>query len=163
ERLGLAPLLEARGALRTQAEFWTPYGGWFGFPPGTPDGWGATRRTLDPLLPELATATPGADLPAGHDAVSLLTADDRPVGGAHRWRLPELRADREGGYARMLAGLPDAPDLSQAERVSKLIGKLEMPNVMRPGARRGVAFVGDAAVASDPLAGVGCGFAFQSA
>ena len=29
ERLGLAPLLVERGALRTQAEFWTPYGGWF--------------------------------------------------------------------------------------------------------------------------------------
>lgn len=81
----------------------------------------------------------------------------------HRSRLPEFQADREGAYARMLAGLPDAPDLSQAERVSKLIGKLEVPNVMRPAARPGVAFVGDAALASDPLFGVGCGWAFQSA
>ena len=47
--------------------------------------------------------------------------------------------------------------------MSPLIGKLEMPNVMRPAARSGLAFVGDAALAADPLFGVGCGFAFQSA
>ena len=34
---------------------------------------------------------------------------------------------------------------------------------MRPAARPGVAFVGDAALASDPVFGVGCGWAFQSA
>ena len=38
-----------------------------------------------------------------------------------------------------------------------------MPNVSRPAARPGLAFVGDAALASDPLWGVGCGWAFQSA
>jgi 2-polyprenyl-6-methoxyphenol hydroxylase-like FAD-dependent oxidoreductase len=47
--------------------------------------------------------------------------------------------------------------------VSKLIGKLDVPNKMRPAARPGVAFVGDAALATDPLFGVGCGWAFQSA
>ena len=64
---------------------------------------------------------------------------------------------------RTLASLPDAPDLSDAEQVSKLIGKLEMPNVIRPAARPGIAFVGDAALATDPLVGVGLTFAFQSA
>ena len=44
-----------------------------------------------------------------------------------------------------------------------MIGKLKLPNVMRPAAARGMAFVGDAALASDPLWGVGCGWAFQSA
>ena len=34
---------------------------------------------------------------------------------------------------------------------------------MRPAARPGVAFVGDAALATDPSVGVGCGWAFQSA
>ena len=42
ERLGLAPLLVERGALRTQAELWTPYGGWFALPDEMPDGWGVT-------------------------------------------------------------------------------------------------------------------------
>jgi 2-polyprenyl-6-methoxyphenol hydroxylase-like FAD-dependent oxidoreductase len=46
---------------------------------------------------------------------------------------------------------------------SKVLGKLELPNVFRPAARPGLAFVGDAALAADPLWGVGCGWAFQSA
>jgi menaquinone-9 beta-reductase len=81
----------------------------------------------------------------------------------HRDRLPEFRADLEGAYARFVEDLPDAPDMSGATRESKLIGKLDLPNVSRPAARPGIAFVGDAALASDPLWGVGCGWAFQSA
>jgi flavin-dependent dehydrogenase len=80
----------------------------------------------------------------------------------HRERLPEFRSDLEGAYMRYIAALPDAPDLSRATRESKLIGKLDLPNVSRPAARPGLAFVGDAALASDPLWGVGCGWAFQS-
>ena len=34
---------------------------------------------------------------------------------------------------------------------------------IRPAARPGIAFVGDAALASDPFWGIGCGWAFQSA
>src|SRR3954463_14340371 len=85
------------------------------------------------------------------------------LAGPHRDRLPEFRADLEGAYAKFLKELPDAPDLSGATRESKLIGKLDLPNVSRPAARPGIAFVGDAALASDPLWGVGCGWAFQSA
>jgi flavin-dependent dehydrogenase len=81
----------------------------------------------------------------------------------HRDRRDEFRADLEGAYARAVAALPDAPDLSGATRESKLIGKLDLPNVSRPAARPGIAFVGDAALASDPLWGVGCGWAFQTA
>jgi flavin-dependent dehydrogenase len=83
--------------------------------------------------------------------------------GPHRDRLPEFRADLERAYLAYLAALPDAPDLRAATRESKLIGKLDTPNVSRPAARPGVAFVGDAAMASDPLWGVGCGWALQSA
>jgi flavin-dependent dehydrogenase len=83
--------------------------------------------------------------------------------GPHRDRLPEFRDDLEGAYMRMVRALPDAPALKDAERESKILGKLELPNVMRPAARPGIAFVGDAALASDPMWGVGCGWAFQSA
>ena len=69
----------------------------------------------------------------------------------------------QGAYLRDVAALPDAPDLRDATRESKLLGKLDLPNVSRPAARPGLAFVGDAALASDPLWGVGCGWAFQSA
>jgi flavin-dependent dehydrogenase len=85
------------------------------------------------------------------------------VAAPHRSRLAEFRADPERAYLRAVAALPDGPAIGEAERASKLIGKLEVPNVMRPAASRGVAFVGDAALATDPTFGVGCGWAFQSA
>lgn len=247
ERLGLAPMLVERGALRTGAEVWTPYGGWLRLPDDAVDGWGVTRRTLDPVLRDLAVGTPGVEFFPGWKARHVLADHTRPAGvevedrgrrtrvirarllvgadgresmvarlagvpgrvrphnrffyfaywrgvkpartsnrlwildpdgaaqfpnedgiavlvaGYHRSRLAEVRADLEGSYLRTLASLPDGPDLSDAERVSKLIGKLEMPNVIRPAARPGIAFVGDAALATDPLFGVGLTFAFQSA
>ena len=247
ERLGLAPLLDARGAVRTYPAAWTPYGGWIGFPNDIPSGYGVTRRTLDPMLRELAVGTPGVELLSGATVVGLVGGDRGPGGvevegpdrrlqtvrarlvvGAdgrdstvarlarvpgrvrphnrfvyfaywrgvrprtdrarlwflepdiaaafpneddltviaavrHRSRLAEFRGDPEAAYRHMVAALPDGPAVSDAERVSKLIGKLEMPNVMRPAARPGLAFVGDAALATDPVFGVGCGWAFQSA
>src|SRR5688500_7637705 len=78
ERLGLAPLLIQRGALRTQAEFWTPYGGWLRLPEDVPDGWGVTRRTLDPTLRDLTVNTPGVELFAGWTARRVL-ADHPPL------------------------------------------------------------------------------------
>ena len=78
-------------------------------------------------------------------------------------RLPWFKRDLEANFEANFRGLPNGPDLAQGERISKVIGKLEMPNSMRPAGRPGLAFVGDAAMAADPLWGVGCGFAFQSA
>jgi flavin-dependent dehydrogenase len=247
ERLGLGPLLEQAGAVRSRAAAWTPYGGWLRFPADAPPGYGITRRCLDPLVRELAVGTAGVEYFPGQTVVRVLgdgcrvngvevespdhkrrplsatltvAADGRdstiarlarvparvrphnrfvyfaywrgvgspksearvwmldPDGAAvfpnedgvtviaavpHKARLPEFRADPEAAYGRMVGELPDGPELAGAERVSKLIGKLEMPNKMRPAARPGVAFVGDAALATDPLFGVGCGWAFQSA
>jgi flavin-dependent dehydrogenase len=235
-RLGLAPLLQARGALRTKAEVWSPHGGWFGFPDDAPEGWGVTRRTLDPMLRELAAGTERVELFSGWTTTRLLRDGDRvagvqaedrthrtlavrarlvvaadgrdstvarlarvpgrvrphnrffyfaywrgvqprtranrlwlldPDGAAqfpnedditvlvlapHRSKLDSFRTDVEGAYADGLARLPDTPDLSRAERISKPIGKLDVPNVIRP-----------AALATDPLFGVGLSFALQSA
>jgi flavin-dependent dehydrogenase len=247
ERLGLAPSLEHAGAVRSRAAAWTPYGGWLRFPADAPPGYGISRRSLDPIVRELAVGTAGVEYFPGRTVVRLLddggrvngvevespdhkrralrarltvAADGRdstiarlarvparvlphnrfvhfaywrgvrspkrearfwlldPDAAAvfpnedgltviaavpHKARLPEFRADPEAAYDRMVGELPDGPELAGAERVSKLIGKLEMPNKMRPAARPGVAFVGDAALATDPLFGVGCGWAFQSA
>jgi menaquinone-9 beta-reductase len=91
------------------------------------------------------------------DGIALALAAPR------KERLPEFRADLEGAYERYMSRLPDGPDLAGATRVSKLIGKLDMPNVYRQRSRPGLAFVGDAALATDPFWGVGCGWAFQSA
>jgi menaquinone-9 beta-reductase len=246
ERLGLAPLLEAGGAVHNSADLWTREGGWVVVDGDAPYGYSVTRRTLDPILRRLAAETPGVELLAGWTAVGLI-GDGRPAGvriesreherrelGArlvvaadgrdskvarwagvpgrvkphgrffywgywrglrpattrskmwlldpdcaytfpneddltvvlvapHRDRLPEFRADREGAFRRMVNTLPDGPDLDSASPESKLLGKLELPNVFRPAARPGLAFVGDAALAGDPLWGIGCGWAFQSA
>jgi 2-polyprenyl-6-methoxyphenol hydroxylase-like FAD-dependent oxidoreductase len=246
ERVGIAPLIDARGAVRTHPAAWSPYGGWMRLPTDVPHGYGVTRQTLDPLLRRLATETPGVELIGGHAAVGLLAPEGRPAGveveapgharrairaklvvgadgrgssvarmadvpgrvrphgrffyfaywrglpsttrariwfaepngiasfpnedgvtvvvaGMHKQHLAEFRADPERGYRAAVAAVPDAPQLDEAERVSKLIGKLDVPNVMRPAARPGIAFVGDAALATDPTMGVGCGWAFQTA
>jgi 2-polyprenyl-6-methoxyphenol hydroxylase-like FAD-dependent oxidoreductase len=79
-------------------------------------------------------------------------------------RLSEFRADREAALLRMFADLPDGPDLSQAERVTDVIGTTDYPLITRKRiVAPGVALVGDAAMVGDPLWGIGCGWAFQSA
>jgi 2-polyprenyl-6-methoxyphenol hydroxylase-like FAD-dependent oxidoreductase len=79
-------------------------------------------------------------------------------------RLAEFAADREGALLRAYEGLPDAPDLSRAERVTDVIGTKDYPSVIRKRITApGVALIGDAALVADPLWGLGCGWAFQSA
>ncbi len=80
-----------------------------------------------------------------------------------RKRLHEVKANVDDEIRRRFAALAGGPRLDQAEQVGPWIGKLELPNVIRPASWRGVALVGDAAVGSDPLWGVGCGWALQSA
>jgi menaquinone-9 beta-reductase len=78
-------------------------------------------------------------------------------------RLDEFRGDPEPAVRAHFRSLADAPSLDSASPIAKWFGKLEMPSTIRPAAARGMVFVGDAAQASDPLWGVGCGWAFQSA
>jgi flavin-dependent dehydrogenase len=246
EKLGLAPLIDARGAVHNSVDLWTRPSGWIVADGDAPYGYSVTRRTLDPLLRELAAETPGVELIAGWTAVGLL-GNGRPAGvriedrahatrevkanlvvaadgrdskvarwarvpgrvkphrrffywgywsglrpattrsrmwlldpdaaytfpneddltvvllAPHRDRLPEFQSDLHGAFRRTVNALPDAPDLADATLESKLLGKLELPNVFRAAARSGLAFIGDAALAADPLWGVSCGWAFQSA
>jgi 2-polyprenyl-6-methoxyphenol hydroxylase-like FAD-dependent oxidoreductase len=79
-------------------------------------------------------------------------------------RLPDFQRDLEGSVAAFFAALPDAPSIAQGARASKLIGIVDYPLYERPVAPRpGLALARDAALTSDPLWGVGCGWAFQSA
>ncbi|MFC9686847.1 NAD(P)/FAD-dependent oxidoreductase, partial [Streptomyces sp. NPDC056948] len=53
---------------------------------------------------------------------------------------------------------------SQAERVTDIVGTKDYPNLNRKRiVTPGLALIGDAAMVNDPVSGVGCGFAFQSA
>jgi menaquinone-9 beta-reductase len=81
---------------------------------------------------------------------------------ASKDRASWFKRDLERNFEGYFRGLPGAPEVAGSERISKIIGKLEMPNTTRRAGRPGLAFVGDAAMAADPLWGVGCGFAFQS-
>lgn len=78
-------------------------------------------------------------------------------------RLPEFEPDREAALLRTFETLPEAPDLSRAERVSEVIGTKDYSSITRKKLTApGVALVGDAAMVGDPLWGVGCGFALQA-
>ena len=78
-------------------------------------------------------------------------------------KLPAFKKDRHAAFDEHLKRIPCELDFDRAERVSDVIGSLDMPIQVRSAARRGLAFIGDAAYAPDPLWGVGCGWAFQSA
>jgi flavin-dependent dehydrogenase len=78
-------------------------------------------------------------------------------------KLPAFKADLRGSFERFFEKLPHTPHIAGAEPVSKIMGALDLPNIARRAAQPGLALVGDAALASDPLWGTGCGCAFQSA
>src|SRR3954452_18486502 len=108
-------------------------------------------RTLFWFLdPDIAYAFPQDD---GLTLLAVFQTKDRAS-----W----FKRDLEGNLEGFFRALPNAPDVASGERVSKVMGRLDVPNTMRPAGLPGLAFVGDAAMAADPLWGVGCGFAFQS-
>lgn len=78
-------------------------------------------------------------------------------------RLDEWKRDVYGNFVRFWEQVPDGPQLQGAEWEGEMRGMIRMPNLSRPAAARGMAFIGDAALALDPIWGTGCGFAFQSA
>lgn len=77
-------------------------------------------------------------------------------------RLAEFRQDPEKALVDLLASVPDAPPIEDSTPVGPIQGKLDMTNVAHRPVAPGVALVGDAALAIDPLWGVGCGWALQS-
>jgi 2-polyprenyl-6-methoxyphenol hydroxylase-like FAD-dependent oxidoreductase len=80
-------------------------------------------------------------------------------------RAPEFKADAHEALVRHFESLPEAPTLRGAKAVEDpgVVGKIDMTNQVRGPVAPGLALVGDAALAIDPLYGVGCGWAFQSA
>ncbi len=123
------------------------YGAYFEGPPAAP-GQVSSIWMLDPQF--------GAAFPTDSGLVfytAMATKD----------RLPEFRRDPEGALVAFVAGLPDAPPIEVSKLASPVMGKIEMPSQIRGPASPGLALVGDAAQAVDPLFGVGCGWALQSA
>lgn len=56
----------------------------------------------------------------------------------------------------------DIVDQKQLAEQLLAVGKINLPNVIHTPIAAGLALVGDAALATDPLWGVGCGWALQS-
>lgn len=249
-RLGLEPLLERAGAVRSRMEIWTRWGWIRHGGPTAPEtyGYSMRRQVIDPILRRLAVETPGVEMLLGWTATGLIregrmirgvtlrdrngatrqvtarlvvAADGRnsplatmaeiPVkrttngrfiyfayyrnlrlasGDDSRFwmldpdaayalvndngvtlvacwptkdRLPAFREDRERAFAEFIGRLPDGPDLASAERVGDMLGAIDLPIELRGGACGGIALAGDAALSIDPLWGVGCGWALQSA
>ncbi len=78
-------------------------------------------------------------------------------------QLPRFKEDPERALRETHEALPDGPPIREGRRVGPVNGKIDMTNRIREQVMPGLALVGDAALAIDPLWGVGCGWALQSA
>lgn len=103
------------------------------------------------LEPDMAYAFPNDD---GVTVLAVLP---------DRERLPAFREDLEESFYAFVRALPEAPPIDSAERITKIIGTVNYPLHTRRPTAPGVALIGDAALTSDPLWGVGCGWALESA
>jgi flavin-dependent dehydrogenase len=109
------------------------------------------RAQMWSLEPDIAYTFPN------DDGVTLVTA--MPA----RAKLAEWKSDPEAAMKRLFANLPEGPNLEKAKRITPFFGVIEYPNWTRKPGRPGLALIGDAAMSIDPLWGVGCGWAFQTA
>jgi 2-polyprenyl-6-methoxyphenol hydroxylase-like FAD-dependent oxidoreductase len=127
------------------------YGGYFeGVPPPRADSTTASVWMMDP---DWAAAFPTDD---GLLFCAAMATKDR---------LPEFREDPEAALLSYFDSVPEGPSLRSGRVVRDpgVLGKIDMTNRMRTPTAPGLALIGDAALATDPLFGVGCGWAFQSA
>jgi menaquinone-9 beta-reductase len=123
------------------------YGAYFEGPPAAADG-ASTIWMLDPDWAAAFTTDHGLVFYA-----AMPTKD----------RLPEFRRDPEAALVSFVGAVPEAPPIQVSRLTEPVLGKIEMPNQVRVPVAPGLALVGDAALAVDPLFGVGCGWAVQSA
>jgi menaquinone-9 beta-reductase len=122
------------------------YGAYFDGPPSAPDG-ASSIWMLDPDW--------GAAFPTDSGLIFYAAMPTKK-------RLPEFRRDPEGALVSFLDGLPEAPPIRASRLAGAVQGKIEMTGKVREPVAPGLALVGDAAMAVDPLFGVGCGWALQS-
>ncbi|GAA2786286.1 NAD(P)/FAD-dependent oxidoreductase [Saccharopolyspora taberi] len=116
--LGLVAELEAVGAVRNSAKYWTRWG-WIKpedrvGPDVLPHGYNVRRETLDPMLRRLAAETKGVDLLLGHTVNELITDDGRVVGvagsaGGERFEVRAKLVVGADGKDSTIAKLADTP------------------------------------------------------
>jgi len=137
----------SRVPTRTRPHNRFAYGGYFegGAPPYAPD---ATAWFLDPQW--------AAGFPTDNGLTFYAAMPTKD------W-LPQFKSDPSRALVDFIANVPDAPPIREGRLVAPPMGKVDMTNRMRRPVAPGLALIGDAALATDPLFGVGCGWAFQSA
>lgn len=131
---------------RTASHGRIAYGGYYEGPAYA----GAPASTLWLLDPNMVGAFP---TDSGHTFYAAMPTKER---------LPEFRADPAAALQKMVAAVPGAPPILASHLTEPVQGKIDMTNVTHTVTTPGLALVGDAAGAIDPLWGVGCGFALQS-
>lgn len=114
-------------------------------PAGSPDG------SLWVLDPQMAAAFPTDE---GLTMYVCMPTHDR---------LPEFKRDLPRALESFVSEIPDAPPILASRRVGPVQGRIDMTNVVRSPTAPGLSLIGDAALALDPLWGIGCGFALQTA
>lgn len=130
--------------------------------PSIRGGWGAYYKNVDMgnpsdthfwlLEPDIAYS-----FPTDHGLTLLATITTTE-------NLAVWKSDIQRHHLNMLASLPDAPDISKAERVSDFFGLIKAPGFYRnPSHRLGLTLVGDAALTTDFVWGDGTGYALRSA
>ncbi len=141
----VAKLAELREKVLPHGRF--AYGGYFAGPPpeSAPD---ATIWMADPQYM--------AAFPTDSELVFYAAMPTKD-------RLPPFKQDAAKALVAYISDFPEAPPIRESQLVSDVLGKVEMPNRVRQLTAPGLAMIGDAALASDPLFGIGCGWAFQSA
>jgi 2-polyprenyl-6-methoxyphenol hydroxylase-like FAD-dependent oxidoreductase len=77
-------------------------------------------------------------------------------------RLPDFKRNPEEALVKIVSDAPEAPPIREGRAVEPVLGKIDMLNRARRQTAPGLALVGDAALAIDPIFGVGCGWALQS-
>lgn len=77
-------------------------------------------------------------------------------------RLPDFKRDPEAALVKIVADAPEAPPIREGRAIEPVQGKIDMLNRARRQTAPGLGLVGDAALAIDPIFGVGCGWALQS-
>jgi flavin-dependent dehydrogenase len=127
-RLGLAPALQAAGAIPNGMQAWTPWG-WIRPTPDTrhgraSHGYNIRRQVLDPLLRRHAAATPGVTLLLGRALEGLVWAGDRVAGVRlrHACGTEELRSrlvvGADGSHSHVARAAACAERVRANERVA---------------------------------------------
>ena len=75
----------------------------------------------------------------------------------------QWKGNIEEKFLESFKEIPSGPNMERHVRISEYRGMFDLTNELRRAGGHGIAAVGDAALAADPMSGVGCGWALQSA